>query len=129
MSASVRMVVCGKTRPKRYMELCPKASSAKCRIFPCQVSERDFLNAVLPTSIETHLCDFTLKTEKDSGLTSFRTLSLLDTNGVLLYKKLTLTIIDSASPIWRFDACTHVRKLQVFQFKCLCLLQVQLGTL
>jgi len=40
-------------------------------------------------------------------------------NGVLLYKQLTRPMMDYACPAWRFAARTHVRGLQVLQFKCL----------
>jgi hypothetical protein len=40
-------------------------------------------------------------------------------NGVLLYKQLIRPMLDYACPIWRSAARTHVRKLQVLQFKCL----------
>jgi len=45
------------TRPKWYIEFDPEASSTKCRIFPCQVIERDFPNAILPTSMKTRQRD------------------------------------------------------------------------
>jgi hypothetical protein len=40
-------------------------------------------------------------------------------NGVLLYKHLIRPIMDYACPIWRSDAHTRFRKLQVLQSKCL----------
>lgn len=42
-------------------------------------------------------------------------------NGALLYKQLTRPMMNYAYPIWRSAACTHVRKLQVLQSKCLCI--------
>jgi len=40
-------------------------------------------------------------------------------NGVLVYKKLVRPIMFYVCPIWKSAARTHVRKLQVFQSKCL----------
>jgi hypothetical protein len=40
-------------------------------------------------------------------------------NGVLLYKQLTRPMMGYACPAWKFAACTHIRKLQVVQSKCL----------
>jgi len=40
-------------------------------------------------------------------------------NGVLLYKQLIRPMMDYACTVWRSAARTHVRKLQVLQFKCL----------
>ena len=40
-------------------------------------------------------------------------------NGVLLYKQLIRPMMDYACPIWRSASCSHVRKLQVLQSKCL----------
>jgi hypothetical protein len=40
-------------------------------------------------------------------------------NGVLLYKQLIRPMMDYACPIWRSAACSHVRKLQLLQSKCL----------
>jgi hypothetical protein len=40
-------------------------------------------------------------------------------NGVLLYKQLIRPMIDSACPIWRSAARSHIRNLQVLQSKCL----------
>ncbi len=40
-------------------------------------------------------------------------------NGVLLYKQLIRPMMDYACPAWRSAACTHIRRLQVLQFKCL----------
>jgi hypothetical protein len=42
-------------------------------------------------------------------------------NGVLLYKQLIQLMMDYACPAWRSAACSHVRRLQVLQSKCLCL--------
>jgi hypothetical protein len=42
-------------------------------------------------------------------------------NGVLLYKQLIRPLMDYACPVWRSAAHTHVRRLQVLQSKCLCL--------
>jgi hypothetical protein len=42
-------------------------------------------------------------------------------NEVLLYKQLIRTVMDYACPAWRFAACIYVRKLQVLQSMCLCL--------
>jgi hypothetical protein len=39
--------------------------------------------------------------------------------GVLLCKQLIRPMMDYACPIWRYAACSHVRKLQVLQSKCL----------
>jgi hypothetical protein len=41
------------------------------------------------------------------------------TNRVLLYKQLIRPMMDYACPIWRSTSCSHVRKLQVLQSKCL----------
>jgi 4-amino-4-deoxy-L-arabinose transferase-like glycosyltransferase len=38
---------------------------------------------------------------------------------VLLYKQLIRPMMDYAFLIWRSAACSHVRKLQVLQSKCL----------
>jgi hypothetical protein len=40
-------------------------------------------------------------------------------NGVLLYKQLIRPMMDYMCPAWRSAACTHVRRLQVLQSKCL----------
>ena len=40
-------------------------------------------------------------------------------DGVLLYKQLIRPMMDYGCPVWRFSACSHVRKLQVIQSKCL----------
>ena len=40
-------------------------------------------------------------------------------NGVLLYKQLNRPMEDYACPAWRTAARSHVRRLQVLQFKCL----------
>jgi hypothetical protein len=40
-------------------------------------------------------------------------------NDVLLYKQLIRPVMDYACPIWRSAARSHIRKLQVIQFKCL----------
>jgi len=40
-------------------------------------------------------------------------------NGVLLYKQLIRPMMDYACPAWMSAARTHVRRLKVFQFKCL----------
>jgi hypothetical protein len=42
-------------------------------------------------------------------------------NSVLLYKQLIRPMMDYACLIWRSAACSHVRKLQVLQSKCLCI--------
>jgi hypothetical protein len=39
--------------------------------------------------------------------------------GVLLYKQLIRQMMDYAYPVWRSAACTHIKKLQVLQTKCL----------
>jgi len=39
-------------------------------------------------------------------------------NGVLLYKQLICPMMDYVLPAWRSSARTHVRRLQVLQFKC-----------
>jgi hypothetical protein len=39
-------------------------------------------------------------------------------NGVLLYKQLIRPMMVYACPAWRSAARTHVRRLQVLQFKC-----------
>jgi hypothetical protein len=41
--------------------------------------------------------------------------------GVLLYKQSIRSLMDYACPIWRSVSFTHVRRLQVLQSKCLCL--------
>jgi hypothetical protein len=40
-------------------------------------------------------------------------------NGVLLYKQLIRPMMDYACPAWRSAACSHARKMQVLQSKCL----------
>jgi hypothetical protein len=40
-------------------------------------------------------------------------------SGFLLYKQLIQPMMHYACPIWRSAACTHLRKLQVIQSKCL----------
>jgi hypothetical protein len=40
-------------------------------------------------------------------------------NGMLLYKQLIRPMMDYECPIWSSAACSHVRKLQVLQSKCL----------
>jgi hypothetical protein len=40
-------------------------------------------------------------------------------NGVLLYKQLIRPMMDYACPAWSSAACSHVRRLQVLQSKCL----------
>ena len=40
-------------------------------------------------------------------------------NGDLLYKKFIGPMMDYVCPAWRSTACTHVRRLQVLQSKCL----------
>jgi hypothetical protein len=40
-------------------------------------------------------------------------------NGVLLFKELVRPMMDYACPIWRYAACSYIRKLQVLQSKCL----------
>jgi hypothetical protein len=40
-------------------------------------------------------------------------------NGVLLYKQLIRPLMDYTCPVGRSAACTHVRRLQVLQSKCL----------
>jgi hypothetical protein len=42
-------------------------------------------------------------------------------NGVLLYKQLIRPMMDYACLSWRSAACTQVRRPQVLQFKCFCL--------
>jgi len=44
---------------------------------------------------------------------------LLVRNGALLYKQLIRPMMDYACPAWRSAACSHVRRLQVLQSKCL----------
>jgi hypothetical protein len=39
--------------------------------------------------------------------------------GVLLYKQLIHPMMNYACPAWRSAACTHIRRLQVLQSKCL----------
>ena len=39
-------------------------------------------------------------------------------NGVLLYKQLIRPMMDYACPAWRSAARSHVRRLEVLQFKC-----------
>jgi hypothetical protein len=41
-------------------------------------------------------------------------------HGVLLYMQLIRHLMDYACPVWRYP-CTHIRRLQVSQSKCLCL--------
>jgi hypothetical protein len=48
--------------------------------------------------------------------------------GVLLYKQLIRPMMDYACPAWRSAVRTHVRRLQVLQFKCLRLATVAPGT-
>jgi len=40
-------------------------------------------------------------------------------NGVLLYKQLIRPLMEYECPAWRSAACSHVRRLQVLQSKCL----------
>jgi hypothetical protein len=40
-------------------------------------------------------------------------------NGVMLYKQLNRSVMDYACPTWRSATCTHVRRLEVLQSKCL----------
>jgi hypothetical protein len=40
-------------------------------------------------------------------------------NGVLLYKQLIRPMMDYTCPTWRSAASTHVRKLEMLEFKCL----------
>jgi hypothetical protein len=40
-------------------------------------------------------------------------------NGVLLYRQLIRPMMEYACPVWRSAARSHIRKLQVFQSKCL----------
>jgi hypothetical protein len=40
-------------------------------------------------------------------------------NGILLYKQLIRPMMDYACPAWKSAARTHVRRLQVFQSRCL----------
>jgi hypothetical protein len=40
-------------------------------------------------------------------------------NGVLLYKQVIRPLMDYACPVWRSAVRSHVRRLQVLQFKCL----------
>jgi len=40
-------------------------------------------------------------------------------NGVLLYKQLIRPMMEYACPAWRSAACSHFRRLQVLQSKCL----------
>jgi len=40
-------------------------------------------------------------------------------NGILLYKQLNHHLMDYACPAWRSTARAHVKRLQVFQSKCL----------
>jgi hypothetical protein len=40
-------------------------------------------------------------------------------NGVLLYKQLIRPMMDYACPVWKSTACSHIKKLQVLQSKCL----------
>ena len=40
-------------------------------------------------------------------------------NGVLLYKQLIRTMMDYACPAWKSAACSHVRRLQLLQSKCI----------
>jgi hypothetical protein len=47
-----------------------------------------------------------------------RTSDLSVRNGVLLYKQFIRPIMDYAFPAWRSSARTHVRRLQVLQYKC-----------
>jgi len=49
-------------------------------------------------------------------------------NGVLLYKQLIRPMMDYACPAWRSASRTHVRRLQVLQFKVFALLLVPPGT-
>jgi len=40
-------------------------------------------------------------------------------NGVLLYKQLICPTMDYACPVWRPDARSHIKKLQMLQSKCI----------
>jgi hypothetical protein len=42
-------------------------------------------------------------------------------NGFLLYRQLIYPMVEYVCSIWRSAACSHVRKLQVLQSKCLCI--------
>jgi hypothetical protein len=42
-------------------------------------------------------------------------------NRILLYKQLIRPVMDYVCPNWISAACTHVRKLQLLQSKCLCI--------
>jgi len=49
-------------------------------------------------------------------------------NGVLLYKQLIHTMMKFTCQAWRSDACTHVRRLQALQSRCLRLANGTSGT-
>jgi hypothetical protein len=68
-----------------------------------------------------HIVQVKKKAAKRLGLLSslHRRSGLSIRNGVLLYKQLILPMMDYACPIWKSAVCTHLRKLQVIQSKCL----------
>jgi hypothetical protein len=69
-----------------------------------------------------HIVQFRKKAAQRLGLLSsllHRRSGLSIRNGVLLYKQLIRPMMDYACLIWRSASWSHVKKLQVIQFKCL----------
>jgi hypothetical protein len=60
------------------------------------------------------------KAAKRLGILLNRRSGLSTRNRVLLYKQLIGPMMEYACPIWRSVASSHVRKLQILQFMCLC---------
>ena len=83
-----------------------------------------YLGVILDTRMtwSPHIVQVRKKAAQRLGLLSsllHRRSGLSIRNGVLLYKQLIRPMMDYACPIWRSAACTHLRKLQVIQSKCL----------
>jgi hypothetical protein len=83
-----------------------------------------YLGVILDTRMtwSPHIVQVKKKAAQRLGLLSsllHRKSGLSLRNGVLLYKQLIRPMMDYACPIWRSAACTHLRKLQVIQSKCL----------
>jgi hypothetical protein len=83
-----------------------------------------YLGVILDTRMiwSPHIIQVKKKAAQRLGLLSsllHRRSGLSIRNGVLLYKQLIRPMMDYASPIWRSAACSHLRKLQVIQSKCL----------
>jgi hypothetical protein len=88
------------------------------------VDTASYLGVILDTRMtwSPHIVQVKKKTAQRLGLLSsllHRRSGLSIRNGVLLYKQLIRPMMEYACPIWRSAACTHLRKLQVIQSKCL----------